>query len=242
MCAASLAHSATPRSLSSTPHPFHHSHRPLTNTTPLAHHPYVARSGAHASLHPSGAGARHAGGRRAQAPARCVTRRRRPPSLRQGHTTGPLPAAAAGAAPLARLLLRCGAVLGAPICFPWRHLASRQAPCSLALRCNFPLPSPPPPPPPPPSPPSPLPCPTRADWPAAGRIEYRDVTAIYRSGLPPVLRDLTFTLEVAAWKPRELVPLALPSMPRQRHQCTLPGPPMRQQCSAICAWRSAPVR
>ncbi|EFN52562.1 hypothetical protein CHLNCDRAFT_138549 [Chlorella variabilis] len=33
------------------------------------------------------------------------------------------------------------------------------------------------------------------DWPAAGRIEYRDVTAIYRSGLPPVLRDLTFTLE-----------------------------------------------
>ncbi|KAL4420399.1 hypothetical protein ABPG75_010055 [Micractinium tetrahymenae] len=32
-------------------------------------------------------------------------------------------------------------------------------------------------------------------WPSAGRIEYRQVSAIYRPGLPPVLRDLTFTLE-----------------------------------------------
>ena len=33
-------------------------------------------------------------------------------------------------------------------------------------------------------------------WPSVGRIEYKAVTAIYRTGLPPVLRDLTFTLEV----------------------------------------------
>ena len=33
-------------------------------------------------------------------------------------------------------------------------------------------------------------------WPSAGRIEYKAVTAIYRTGLPPVLRDLTFSLEV----------------------------------------------
>ncbi|KAL4424666.1 hypothetical protein ABPG77_004473 [Micractinium sp. CCAP 211/92] len=32
-------------------------------------------------------------------------------------------------------------------------------------------------------------------WPSAGRIEYRGVSAIYRPGLPPVLRDLSFTLE-----------------------------------------------
>lgn len=35
-----------------------------------------------------------------------------------------------------------------------------------------------------------------AGWPGAGRIDYRSVSAIYRPGLPPVLRDLTFTLEV----------------------------------------------
>ena len=33
-------------------------------------------------------------------------------------------------------------------------------------------------------------------WPSAGGIEYRGVTAVYRPGLPPVLRGLTFTLEV----------------------------------------------
>lgn len=35
-----------------------------------------------------------------------------------------------------------------------------------------------------------------AGWPSAGRIEYREVSAIYREGLPPVLRHLTFTVEV----------------------------------------------
>jgi hypothetical protein len=33
-------------------------------------------------------------------------------------------------------------------------------------------------------------------WPGSGRIQYRDVSAIYRTGLPPVLQNLTFTLEV----------------------------------------------
>ena len=37
---------------------------------------------------------------------------------------------------------------------------------------------------------------TLSGWPNAGKVEYRGVTAIYRPGLPPVLRDLTFTLEV----------------------------------------------
>ena len=32
-------------------------------------------------------------------------------------------------------------------------------------------------------------------WPAEGRIEYEGVTAIYRPGLPPVLRNLTFTVQ-----------------------------------------------
>ncbi|PRW21108.1 multidrug resistance-associated 1 isoform X3 [Chlorella sorokiniana] len=32
-------------------------------------------------------------------------------------------------------------------------------------------------------------------WPAAGLIEYQGVTAIYRPGLPPVLRNLTFTVQ-----------------------------------------------
>lgn len=34
------------------------------------------------------------------------------------------------------------------------------------------------------------------EWPTKGTIEYRDVTASYRPGLPPVLRNITFTLEV----------------------------------------------
>ena len=41
-----------------------------------------------------------------------------------------------------------------------------------------------------------LACLACAGWPGSGRIEYRGVTAIYRQGLPPVLRNLTFTLEV----------------------------------------------
>jgi ATP-binding cassette subfamily C (CFTR/MRP) protein 1 len=33
-------------------------------------------------------------------------------------------------------------------------------------------------------------------WPGDGRIEYQGVAAVYRKGLPPVLRDLTFTIPV----------------------------------------------
>jgi len=33
-------------------------------------------------------------------------------------------------------------------------------------------------------------------WPGDGRIEYQNVAAVYRKGLPPVLRDLTFTIPV----------------------------------------------
>ena len=33
-------------------------------------------------------------------------------------------------------------------------------------------------------------------WPSAGSLEYCGVTACYRPGLPPVLNDLSFTLEV----------------------------------------------
>ncbi|RMZ52713.1 hypothetical protein APUTEX25_000832 [Auxenochlorella protothecoides] len=32
-------------------------------------------------------------------------------------------------------------------------------------------------------------------WPGAGMLQYDDVTAVYREGLPPVLHDLSFTLE-----------------------------------------------
>lgn len=35
-----------------------------------------------------------------------------------------------------------------------------------------------------------------SDWPSGGTIDYRDVTAIYRPGLPPVLKDLSFTIQV----------------------------------------------
>jgi hypothetical protein len=33
-------------------------------------------------------------------------------------------------------------------------------------------------------------------WPGNGCIEYQGVAAVYRKGLPPVLRDLTFTIPV----------------------------------------------
>jgi len=33
-------------------------------------------------------------------------------------------------------------------------------------------------------------------WPGDGRLEYQNVAAVYRKGLPPVLRDLTFTIPV----------------------------------------------
>ncbi len=35
-------------------------------------------------------------------------------------------------------------------------------------------------------------------WPGSGTIEFQDVTARYRPGLPPVLSGLTFTVEVRA--------------------------------------------
>lgn len=35
-------------------------------------------------------------------------------------------------------------------------------------------------------------------WPGDGRIEYQGVSAIYRPGLLPVLRDLTFAIPVRA--------------------------------------------
>lgn len=47
-----------------------------------------------------------------------------------------------------------------------------------------------------PHPPSHVPAaPLPPGWPAEGQIEYEGVTAIYRPGLPPVLRNLTFTVQ-----------------------------------------------
>ena len=43
--------------------------------------------------------------------------------------------------------------------------------------------------------PLPLPSSPCTGWPSAGRIQYQGVTAIYRPGLPPVLRDLSFAIE-----------------------------------------------
>lgn len=34
-------------------------------------------------------------------------------------------------------------------------------------------------------------------WPATGTITYENVTASYRPGLPPVLSDLSFTIQVS---------------------------------------------
>lgn len=36
-------------------------------------------------------------------------------------------------------------------------------------------------------------------WPASGTLRYDRVTAVYRPGLPPVLRDVSFELQVGAW-------------------------------------------
>ena len=36
-------------------------------------------------------------------------------------------------------------------------------------------------------------------WPTAGAIVYEGVSASYRPGLPPVLRDLSFRIEVCLW-------------------------------------------
>lgn len=36
-----------------------------------------------------------------------------------------------------------------------------------------------------------------AGWPASGTITYENVTAAYRPGLPPVLSNLSFTIEVS---------------------------------------------
>ena len=41
-------------------------------------------------------------------------------------------------------------------------------------------------------------------WPGSGSVEFQGVTARYRPGLPPVLSDLTFTVEVCRscfWEP-----------------------------------------
>ena len=63
-----------------------------------------------------------------------------------------------------------------------------------------------------------------SDWPAGGRIEYEKVTAVYRPGLPPVLRGLSFTIPVSARG--ETVPalppctaLCLSLVERQVHRC-----------------------
>lgn len=37
-----------------------------------------------------------------------------------------------------------------------------------------------------------------AGWPASGTITYENVTAAYRPGLPPVLSNLSFTIQVCA--------------------------------------------
>lgn len=36
-------------------------------------------------------------------------------------------------------------------------------------------------------------------WPASGTLQYDRVTAVYRPGLPPVLQDVSFELQVGAW-------------------------------------------
>jgi len=36
-----------------------------------------------------------------------------------------------------------------------------------------------------------------AGWPASGTITYENVTASYRPGLPPVLSNLSFTIQVS---------------------------------------------
>ena len=39
------------------------------------------------------------------------------------------------------------------------------------------------------------------DWPSGGRVAFEGVSACYRPGLPPVLRDLSFTVPVGASLP-----------------------------------------
>lgn len=68
----------------------------------------------------------------------------------------------------------------------WRRDLLPMAPPSAALPASSAWP--------PPSRPPPSPS-YIAGWPSAGRIEYQGVSAIYRPGLPPVLRGLTFTIE-----------------------------------------------
>ena len=45
-----------------------------------------------------------------------------------------------------------------------------------------------------------------AGWPATGAITYENVTASYRPGLPPVLSDLSFTIQVSWATPPNLPP------------------------------------
>ncbi len=40
-----------------------------------------------------------------------------------------------------------------------------------------------------------------AGWPASGTITYENVTASYRPGLPPVLSNLSFTIQVSQQLP-----------------------------------------
>lgn len=40
-----------------------------------------------------------------------------------------------------------------------------------------------------------------AGWPASGTITYENVTASYRPGLPPVLSNLSFTIQVSQHMP-----------------------------------------
>lgn len=78
-----------------------------------------------------------------------------------------------------------------------------------------------------------LTAPRGAGWPSAGRIEYRGVSAIYRPGLPPVLRDLSFTLEV-----RMLLSLGV-------YDCANAGSPPTAgatwRCCAACRQRVLPA-
>jgi hypothetical protein len=57
-----------------------------------------------------------------------------------------------------------------------------------------------------------------AGWPRTGALRYEGVTASYRPGLPPVLRDLTFSLQVGQWAwepyhPRRCSAVAMQAMP-----------------------------